>query len=271
MNSSKRFHFSSQRILRYVINLDTRSSVETLFPITLFPGHNSSTHWTGGWLSPKATTNVSEHRKISCLYRNAKHGQHRPKLIAIPSRLSHLLCSGLSLFINKKIIFKQSYWIRSTEKFVGKCWSHDVRERHWPRQIKGVREAQLIPGPRDILFKKKQIYLKLLCCLNSQSFGIQFITPHEPVRTAIISTGSVKNTRHAITWILHCERSINIIFNECRNYNHGRQCTYNLILGRFRESLLPWKINKYYIFMRVFVRVRLCGGPGAWACVYACV
>ena len=39
------------------------------------------------------------------------------------------------------------------------------------------------------------------------------------------------------------------------------QCTYNVTLRPFRESLLPWKSNKYYIFVYVCVcaRVRVDG------------
>ena len=46
-----------------------------------------------------------------------------------------------------------------------------------------------------------------------------------------------------------------------------RQCTYNVTLRRFRESLLPWKSNKYYILMCACVLARL----GEWACACACV
>jgi hypothetical protein len=35
-----------------------------------------------------------------------------------------------------------------------------------------------------------------------------------------------------------------------------RQCTYNVILRRVCELLLPWKTNTYYIFMCVCVRAR---------------
>jgi hypothetical protein len=49
-----------------------------------------------------------------------------------------------------------------------------------------------------------------------------------------------------------------------------RQCTYNVTMRRFRESLLPWKSNKYYIFVcvradvRVYVRMWLPGSVGVW-------
>ena len=35
------------------------------------------------------------------------------------------------------------------------------------------------------------------------------------------------------------------------------QYTYNVTLRRVRESLLPWKSNKYYIFVCVCVRVHV--------------
>jgi hypothetical protein len=43
----------------------------------------------------------------------------------------------------------------------------------------------------------------------------------------------------------------------------GTQCTYNVTLRRFRESLLLWKSNKYYVFV--------CPGAWAWAWACACV
>ena len=43
---------------------------------------------------------------------------------------------------------------------------------------------------------------------------------------------------------------------------HGSQCTYNVILRRFREWLLPWKSNKYYVFFCVRVRVWVPGRVG---------
>jgi hypothetical protein len=48
-----------------------------------------------------------------------------------------------------------------------------------------------------------------------------------------------------------------------------RQCTYKVILRRFRESLLQWKSNKYYI--SVCVCLRACGYPSAWACSCVCM
>ena len=50
-----------------------------------------------------------------------------------------------------------------------------------------------------------------------------------------------------------------------------------VILKRAGESLLPWKSNKYYVFVCVRVRaparVRACGCLNAWACTcsFACV
>ena len=37
-----------------------------------------------------------------------------------------------------------------------------------------------------------------------------------------------------------------------------RQCTYNVRLERVRESFLPWKSNKYYVFACVCVCVCVC-------------
>jgi hypothetical protein len=39
----------------------------------------------------------------------------------------------------------------------------------------------------------------------------------------------------------------------------GKQCAYNIILRHVRKSLLPWKSNKYYIFVRACVRPRRVG------------
>ena len=51
-----------------------------------------------------------------------------------------------------------------------------------------------------------------------------------------------------------------------------RQCKYNVTLRRFRESLLPWKSNKYYVFVCVRARafVRVPGSVGVCMCVNAC-
>ena len=53
-----------------------------------------------------------------------------------------------------------------------------------------------------------------------------------------------------------------------------RQYTCNATLTHVRESLFPWKSNKYQIFVCVFARLgtcmRECGCPGAWACACAC-
>ena len=53
-------------------------------------------------------------------------------------------------------------------------------------------------------------------------------------------------------------------FHENKQY---RQCTYNATLKRVHESLLPWKSNKYYIF----VCVHACVCPGVWVCACASV
>jgi hypothetical protein len=42
-----------------------------------------------------------------------------------------------------------------------------------------------------------------------------------------------------------------------------RQCTCNVRLERVRESVLPWKINKDYIFVCVPAFVRACVCPDA--------
>ena len=46
-----------------------------------------------------------------------------------------------------------------------------------------------------------------------------------------------------------------------------------MYIEALRESLLPWKSNKYYIFVCacVWLRARACGCPGAWASACACV
>jgi hypothetical protein len=49
------------------------------------------------------------------------------------------------------------------------------------------------------------------------------------------------------------------------------QHTYNVILRRVRELLLPWKSNKYYLLVGVRACVRACGYLGAWACACALV
>jgi hypothetical protein len=43
------------------------------------------------------------------------------------------------------------------------------------------------------------------------------------------------------------------------------KCTYNVMLRHVHESLLPRKINKYYVFLSV---LQTCGYLGAWACAY---
>ena len=47
------------------------------------------------------------------------------------------------------------------------------------------------------------------------------------------------------------------------------QCTYNVTLRRFRESLLSRNSNTYHIFVCACVRACFC--PSAWACTSACV
>ena len=45
---------------------------------------------------------------------------------------------------------------------------------------------------------------------------------------------------------------------------------YDVTLRRVRESLLPWKSNKYYLLVCVRMGARTCvhmGTRGAWACV----
>jgi hypothetical protein len=49
------------------------------------------------------------------------------------------------------------------------------------------------------------------------------------------------------------------------NKEQQRQCTYNVTLRRVRELLLPWRSNKYYIFVCVCVDVRTCVRVGARA------
>ena len=47
-----------------------------------------------------------------------------------------------------------------------------------------------------------------------------------------------------------------------------KQCTYNVTLTRVRESLLPWKSNKYYVFVCVCGRVGVCMRMRACSLVY---
>ena len=58
-------------------------------------------------------------------------------------------------------------------------------------------------------------------------------------------------------------------------------CKYNVTLRCFRESLMPWKSDKYYIFVCVCVRLlafacvhvgaRVCGHIHALACILPCL
>ena len=45
---------------------------------------------------------------------------------------------------------------------------------------------------------------------------------------------------------------------------------YNVTMRRIRESFLPRKSNKYYIFVCARALSRACVGPGAWAWACAC-
>ena len=45
-----------------------------------------------------------------------------------------------------------------------------------------------------------------------------------------------------------------------------RQRTHNVTQSRFRKALLPWKRNKYYIFVCARASASVCVCPGAWAC-----
>jgi hypothetical protein len=50
---------------------------------------------------------------------------------------------------------------------------------------------------------------------------------------------------------------------DCHEHKQYRQqCTYNATLKSVHESLLPWKSNKYCIF----VCVHACVCPGVWVC-----
>ena len=46
-------------------------------------------------------------------------------------------------------------------------------------------------------------------------------------------------------------------YEPTRRHKQDRQCTYNVILRRVRELLLPWKSDKNYIFVCVCVYVRV--------------
>jgi hypothetical protein len=68
-------------------------------------------------------------------------------------------------------------------------------------------------------------------------------------------------------------------------YKEDRQCTYNVTFMRVRETLLPWKSNKYYIFVCACTRenvsnrarVRVCNltypacNAHALACHFFCL
>ena len=53
-----------------------------------------------------------------------------------------------------------------------------------------------------------------------------------------------------------------------QQYEKDRQCTYNLKWGPFTKPLLPWKSNKYYIFLCVCVCVCVRGRVGV--CLRVC-
>jgi hypothetical protein len=52
---------------------------------------------------------------------------------------------------------------------------------------------------------------------------------------------------------------------------HDSQCTYNVTLRRVRKSFVPWKGNKYYIFvyMCALTRVRDCARKRVRVCSLA--
>jgi hypothetical protein len=49
------------------------------------------------------------------------------------------------------------------------------------------------------------------------------------------------------------------------NIQQARQCTYNVILRRVRELLLPWKSSECYLLVCVCMRARACIHVGTWA------
>jgi hypothetical protein len=53
------------------------------------------------------------------------------------------------------------------------------------------------------------------------------------------------------------------------NQKQDRQCTYNVTLRCTLELLLPWKSNKYYVF--VWVCLHMCGCRSAWVCACVCI
>ena len=81
---------------------------------------------------------------------------------------------------------------------------------------------------------------------------------------------------YSVRWCSHFQarRLLRVIIT-CFMSQQDGQCTYNVTLRRVRESLLPWKSNKYYMLvcwcMRARACVRACGYRGAWTCACAYV
>ena len=73
----------------------------------------------------------------------------------------------------------------------------------------------------------------------------------------------VKHERNVGHPVVFCVNSVTNVTNK-----QDMQCTCNVTFRRFRESFLPWKSNKCYIFLCVYACV--CGCVCAWAYAGAC-
>ena len=85
-------------------------------------------------------------------------------------------------------------------------------------------------------------------------YSMEYREGSKTENTTSIVLISVSSLQQKIA-IKQCEtpnRRVLITCTEKRVKQH-RQCTYNVTLRRVRESLLPWKSNKYCIFVRVCV------------------
>ena len=60
--------------------------------------------------------------------------------------------------------------------------------------------------------------------------------------------------------LAHCSVHKNIVIL----MSQDSRCTYNVTMRRVRQSLLPWKSNKYYTFVTVCVCARMGGCVRVW-------
>jgi hypothetical protein len=61
-----------------------------------------------------------------------------------------------------------------------------------------------------------------------------------------------------ITWNKAVPMNVNYISRALVWFKQDSQCTYNVTMRRARESLLPWKRNKYYLLVGVCMYSRAC-------------